>query len=120
MEPAPGIVNARGEAGEQVTHGIRTTARAACSASLLALAACATVNARAARTPEEVRARAAADDRARECTLAREAALRTFWLAPGLPLSDPIVVQRGQFLGAPVVPRPCAPADRDSARAAPR
>ncbi len=82
---------------------------------MLVAAGCASVSARAPRTPDEVRARTSAAER-RECTLQAEATLRTFWLQPVLSLSDPIVLGRGQFLGAPVVPRPCAPADRDSAR----
>ena len=46
---------------------------------------------------------------ARACLLEAEAAMRTFWLVPALPLSSPIVQARGQSLGQPMVPRPCTP-----------
>ncbi|MCU0619433.1 MAG: hypothetical protein MUF40_05980 [Gemmatimonadaceae bacterium] len=46
---------------------------------------------------------------AQACLLATEAAMRTFWLTPALPLSSPIVQARGQTLGQPMVPRPCTP-----------
>lgn len=84
-------------------------------ACAVTLAACTSVRATAPRTAADVARRDSATV-ARECMLAREDALRTFWLAPMFSLSDPIVLNRGQALGAPLVPKACTATSRDTVR----